>query len=1089
MAAPSYLESHISQIPALQLLQKLGFSYLTPEEVAVERRGKLRFVILEDILTKQLHRLNRFSVRGHEHRFSDESIAKAIETMREPLFDGLVRTSEKIYDLLTLGESFEQNVDGETRSPQLRYIDWENPHNNVFHVTAEFEVERSGSKKTRRPDIVCFVNGIPFVVIECKRPDEKHSLDAAIKQNLRNQESEEIPQLYLYSQLTVGINKNEGSYGTTGTPIKFWSKWREMGDISEQVDQLVNESPGKDAHEKLFSGMFAFAKEEVEKRAVEKITPTEQDDFLYALCRPERLIELARQFILYDEGGAVKKIARYQQYFAVKRTLERVRQRTPEGSRKGGVIWHTQGSGKSLTMVLFGKALALDDGIENPRIVIVTDRIDLDEQIWKTFHQCGKNPQQAKTGKHLVKLLKSDKADVITTIIDKFNAASKTGSFVNEDDNLFVLVDESHRSQYGEANTRMLKSLPNACFIGFTGTPLMKKDKNTAEKFGGFIDPAYTIRDAVEDKAVVPLFYEGRHVMQDVNKKGIDTMFESLAEGLSPEQKADLKRKFSGRDELNRLDSRLYLIAWDISQHYSKEWKGTGFKAQLTAPGKKEAIRLKRLLDDFGKVNAEVIISAPDDREGDDKSKADETVLRFWKGMMDKYGSEKEYNRNIIESFKKGDDPEIIIVVDKLLTGFDAPRNRILYIARNLKEHNLLQAIARVNRLHDGKDNGLIIDYYGVLAELYGALELYSALGKKFDKEDLEGTLINLSEELKKLPDQHAAVWKFFDEVANKEDVEAFELALEDDTNRDAFYTALSHFNRTLKLALSSIHWIKETPEAEIDRYKESAKFFYRLRASVKIRYAEEIDYREYEAQIEKMLNNFVQADEIVQVVDPVNIFEREAFEAEVDRLKSPRAKADAIANRTKKTITERMDEDPFFYRKLSVLIEQAIEDYKNERINESEYLSRVTDCMEQARKGRNEDGPEALRERDLARALFGSLKEQLAGSLQVGGEKTGEDSNKVGEPDSPSYGTDSKQKATPETILAEAACHVEDIIRKHSIIGWRENVDAQNRMRNEIDDYLFALQGEHGIGLSFDQMDSFIESAISIARNRTQDV
>jgi len=1091
MAAPSYLESHISQIPALQLLQKLGFTFLTPEEVAVERRGKLRFVILENILTRQLHRLNRFEVKGHEHRFSDESIAKAVEMMREPLYDGLVRTSEKIYDLLTLGESFEQKVNGETRSPQLRFIDWENPHNNVFHIAAEFEVERSGSKKTRRPDIVCFVNGIPFVVIECKRPNEKHSLEAAISQNLRNQESEEIPQLYLYSQLILGINKNEGSYATTGTPLKFWSKWREMGDISETVDELVNEAPRKEAHEKLFAGMFAFAKEEFEKRAVEKITPTEQDAFLYSLCRPERLIELARQYILYDEGGAVKKIARYQQYFAVKRTLERVRQRTPEGNRKGGVIWHTQGSGKSLTMVLFGKALALDQGIENPRIVIVTDRIDLDEQIWKTFQQCGKSPQQAKTGKHLVKLLKGDKADVITTIIDKFHAASKSGAFVNEDDNLFVLVDESHRSQYGEANTRMLKSLPNACFIGFTGTPLMSGEKDTAAKFGGFIEPAYTIRDAVEDKAVVPLFYEGRHVMQDVNKKGIDNMFESLSEGLTPEQKADLKRKFSGRDELNRLDSRLYLIAWDISQDYAKNWKGTGFKAQLTAPGKKEAIRLKELLDGFGKVTSEVVISPPDDREGDDKTKSDETVLRFWKGMMEKYSSEKEYNRNIIESFKKRDNPEIIIVVEKLLTGFDAPRNRVLYIARNLKEHNLLQAIARVNRLYDGKDNGLIIDYYGVVEQLSEALELYTALGKKFDKEDLEGTLTNLSEELKKLPDQHAAVWKFFEKIRNKDDAEAFELALEEDTTRDAFYTALSHFNRTLKLALSSLHWIKDTPEDEIDRYKNSAKFFYGLRGSVKIRYAEEIDYREYEAQIEKMLNNFVQASEIVQVVDPVNIFEREAFEAEVDRLKTPRAKADAIANRTKKTITERMDEDPFFYRKLSVLIEQAIEDYKNARISESEYLTKVIDYMEQTRQGRNEEGPEALRERDLARALFGSLKEQLAGTLNTGGNESGsgKGSSKVREPDSPSYGSNKKPKTTPESVLAEAACHVEDIIRQHSIIGWRENVDAQNRMRNEIDDYLFSLQSEHGIGLTFDQMDAFIESAISIARNRTQDV
>ena len=1086
MSTPSFTEAPISQIPALQFLQKLGFTYLSPEEVAVERRGKNQHVLLEKILTSQLKRMNRFTVKGRELEFSEESIAKAVDLLREPLYDGLVRTSEKVYDLLTLGESFEQKVDGDTRSPQLQYIDWEHPHNNTFHVTAEFEVERQGSQKTRRPDIVCFVNGIPFVVIECKRPDEKHSIEAAIKQQIRNQEAEQIPQLFLYSQLLLSINKNDGSYATTGTSKKFWAKWRETSDVSETVQSIVNTPPRPDDHEKLFSGFFSFAKEECERKALSDQQATEQDAFLWSLCRPERLIELTRQFILYDEGGAVKKIARYQQYFAVKRTLERVCQRDPEGRRKGGVIWHTQGSGKSLTMVLLGKALAMDKNIENPRIVLVTDRIDLDEQIWKTFHQCGKDPQQAKTGTHLVELLKGDSASVITTVINKFQTASKSSSGFNIDnDNIFVLVDESHRSNYGEANTRMMKALPNACFIGFTGTPLMKKEKNTALKFGGFIDPAYTIRDAVADGAVVPLLYEGRHIMQEVNRKGIDNMFEALSEGLNKEQKTDLKKKFAGRDELNRLQSRLYLIAWDVSQHFSKHWQGTGFKAQLTAPGKKEAIMLKRMLDDFGKVSSEVIISGPDDREGDDPTSTEETILRFWKGMMEKYGTEKEYNRNIIESFKKGEEPEILIVVDKLLTGFDAPRNRVLYIARGLKEHTLLQAIARVNRLYPGKDHGLIVDYYGVVSQLHDALELYSALDEKFDSEDLDGTLTDISAELKKLPDQHATLWNIFTNINNKEDEEAYELILADDQIRENFYTALSTYNRTLKLAVASIQWISDTPEQEISRYKKDALFFQRLRASVKLRYAEEIDYREYESQIIKMLNTYVQADEIVQVVDPVNIFEREEFEAEIDKAKSPRAKADTIANRTKKTITEKMDEDPFFYRKFSMLIQQAIEDYKNERINDAEYLTKMQEYMEEVRKGRAEDVPNALKERDLARAFFGSFKEQLGSSMD-----NNPDSGVLRE-DVSEYNTSkqSNKKLTPDDILSEAACHVEDIIRKHSIVGWRDNTDAQNRMRNDMDDYLFDLQSQHSIELSLDQMDAFIETALRISRNRTQDV
>jgi type I restriction enzyme R subunit len=1080
---PDFKEAPISQIPALRLLQQLGYSYLGPEEVAVERKGKLGRVLLEGILTKQLRRLNRISFKGKEVAFSEENLGKAIETLRDLPPEGIVKTSEKAYDLLTLGKSLDQTIDDETKGFTLRYIDWENPRNNTFHVTAEYEVERTGSHETRRPDIVGFVNGIPFFVIECKRPDLKHSLEQAINQNVRNQKEDEIPHLFHYAQIVLALNKNEGSYATTDTRPKFWAKWREIHDVSDAVRAAVNSPLRPDEHAKLFKGMFAFARADFEEQIMGGREPTGQDYLLWSLCRPERLIELARQFILYDEGGAVKKIARYQQYFAIRSTLERVRQRDRHGRRKGGVIWQTQGSGKSLAMVLLGKALALEKSIPNARIVIVTDRIDLDEQIWKTFHQCGKDPVQAKTGPHLIELLKDGHVGVITTLIQKFGAAAKDSkNFTVEDDNLFVLVDESHRSHYGEANLRMRMALRNACYIGFTGTPLMKKEKSTADKFGGFIKEAtYTIRDAVEDKAVVPLLYEGRHVLQEVNKKAVDKMFEAMCEGITDEQRADLKRKFSAKDELNRLQSRMYLIAWDISQHFSKEWLGTEFKGQVTAPGKREALMLKGFLDQFGKVTSEVIISGPGEIENPEEhqqEEKDESIELFWKAMMAKYGSEKEYNRRIIEAFKKQEEPHILIVVDKLLTGFDAPRNVVLYIARSLKEHNLLQAIARVNRLHPGKDFGYIIDYYGVVTQLHDALELYSSLEGKFDEEDLEGALTVIDEEIKKLPGLHDALWDIFKEVKNKKDEEAFELALEDKDVRDEFYTRLSKFTRVLKMALSSIHWITDTPQAKIDRYKREAGFFQKLRASVKLRYAEEIDYRDYEKQIQKMLNTYVQADEVIQIVDPVNIFEREAFKAEVEKAQSTRAKADTIANRTKKTITEKMDEDPFFYRRFSQLLQQVIDDYRAERISDAEYLRRVTEVMEQVRDGKSKQGPEILKERDLSRALFGALKDKMA---------TGQGG--VHEDPVPYKTRNDPESVTFEQVMAEAACEMEDIIRRHAVVRWRENQDAQNRMRNDLDDFFVELQREKGISLSWDQVDAIVDAVLGIAINRRDDV
>lgn len=1090
MKTPSFQEAHISQIPALRTLQQLGYSYLSPEEVAVERKGKMGRVLLEETLAQQLRRLNKISFKGREVPFSEENIAKAIEALRDIPFEGLVRTSEKVYDLLTLGKSLDQTIDGETKGFTLRYIDWQNPRNNSFHVTAEYEVERTGSHETRRPDIVCFVNGIPFVIIECKRPEEKGSLEQAIRQNIRNWQEGEIPHLFIHSQLVLGLNKNEGSYATTGTGLKFWSKWQEMHDATAQVEALVNSPVRPEEHAKLFRGLFAYAKRQFEEMTLGGRKPTGQDFLLWSLCRPERLIELARQFLIYDEGGAVKKVARYQQYFAIRSTLERIRQRDPQGRRKGGVIWHTQGSGKSLTMVMLGKALALESSIPNPRIVLVTDRIDLDEQIWKTFHQCGKDPQQAKTGKHLQELLADERVPVITTVLDKFRAAANASeSFKNEDEDLFVLVDESHRSHYGEANIKMQKALPRACMIGFTGTPLMKKEKNTASKFGGFIEPAYTIRDAVNDEAVVPLLYEGRHVLQDVNQRAVDAMFESMCEGLTTEQKADLKRKFSQRDELNRLESRLYLIAWDISQHYSKQWKGTGFKGQVTVSGKKEALILKRFLDQFGKVSSEVVISGPGEIENAEEHQSaerDESVEIFWKSMMAKYGTEKEYNRQIINSFKKSEDPEILVVVDKLLVGFDAPRNVVLYIARSLKEHSLLQAIARVNRLYPGKDFGYIIDYYGVVNQLNEALELYSSLEEKFDRDDLEGTLTDINEELKKLPALHDALWDSFKQVANKKDEEAYELALETKEKREEFYTRLSTFSRVLKMALSTIQWVNETPKEQAERYKKDAAFFQKLRASVKLRYAEEIDYRDYEKQIQKMLNTYVQADEVIQVVAPVNIFEREAFEAEIDKLKTDRAKADTIINRTKKTITEKMEEDPFLYRKLSQLIEQAIEDYKTQRINDAQLLARAKEVMEQTRSGSAKEAPDLLKEKDLARAFYGALKEKIGESVS---ESSSSEGTRVEEDRGQYQGGASRSQAGLEQILAEAACGMEEIIKRHTVVRWRENPDAQNRMKNDLDDYLFDLQKQKGFSLNFSEMDGIIDAVIGIAIHRTDDV
>lgn len=1023
-----YLEDNISKYPAIELLCKLGFEYISPEECA-RQRGTLYDVLLKDILRKQLHTINRFEFGGIAYKFTADNVEKAIKDLDEPLTDGLIRTSEKIYDSLMLGKSYiEKLADGNSKSFNLKYIDWEHPENNVYHVTEEFSCDSWDKQKNARPDIVLFVNGIPFAVIECKAPTV--SEDQAIEQIIRNQGKDYIPQLFKYAQVVVATNKNAVKYATCGTGKKFWSIWREQ--YAEWQEKLI-------------------------RQHIVGREPTIQDRSIVSLLSPDRLLKLTKYFILYD--GNVKKICRYQQFFAVEEIIKTINTNDSAGNRQSGVIWHTQGSGKSLTMVMVAKYILEEMCLCNPKVVIVTDRKELDRQIAKTFAHTRLSPARATSGKHLIDLINKGSADIITSIINKFNTVENSG-LKNDSRDIFVLVDESHRSNYGSLATKMRTVFPNACYIGFTGTPLMKNEKNTMAKFGKLIHK-YTIKDGVEDNAIVPLIYEGKFVDQCVDEENIDLWFGQVTKRLNDAQKADLRNKWSSIKRLTSTDARIKRIALDVNQHFVEGYKNTGFKAMLACNYKKDAIRYQKCFEQFDDLATAVVISAPDMREGNTEvdESTDELVISFWNKMMEQYGNADEYEETIKNKFIDGE-IDILIVCSKLLTGFDAPRTQVLYIDKELKDHSLLQAIARTNRLYEGKDFGLIVDYRGLISKLDSAMEVYSGSGlEEFDSADIKGVIVDVMACVGCLREAYSHLCDVFSNINNKEDTEEIELYLADTEIRGRFYDALCVFGRALNMVLNSEKAYSAFEKTEIDKYQSVFIFYSKLRRSIKIRYADVIDNREYEKQMQNLLDTHMSVAGIKQITNPVDILDKEDLEKEMEELGSLRSKADSIMSHMTKSLKVNRDENPAYYDSFSKRIKEALEDYKNRVISEAEYLDKMKSIMADYRKGTtNIAYPEKIKGNVHAQAFYGVITAILDDEIDINDNLD---------------------------VVSDISLEVTDIIKKHDTVDWQTNKEIHNKIAQDIDDMFYRLENEIGFKIDFDTIDKIIENVITVALRR----
>lgn len=949
---------------------------------------------------------------GSSHATSTNAIDNLIDHITHPpLGEGLLTANERIYNHLVYGISVTEFVDGKKVNPTISLIDWTDISNNDFSFTEEYTITRSGVIDNRRPDIVCFVNGIPLAVIEAKRPagqtGKAPTIDEGISQSLRNQRHDEIPQLFAYSQLLISINGCKGRYGTCYTPAKFWAAWREE-DISDIAMHDIKNKPLSKAQREALFGTRPPAVADWYDNLVShgELAVTEQDQLLISLLSPNRLLEMTRLFVIFDKKFG-KIVARYQQYFGIKRLIERISRKNLRGSREGGVIWHTTGSGKSFTMVFLSKAIIMNDSLKQCRIIVVTDRIDLETQLSNTFlsggELSGKRDRQsamATSGTRLAEQIGKGNERIIFSLIQKFNSATRLPDCHNDSSDIIVLVDEGHRSQGGENHIRMTQALPNAAFVAFTGTPLLK-DEKTVNKFGKIVH-AYTMQRAVEDQAVTPLLYEERIPDLDVNERAIDTWFERITEGLTDSQKADLKRKYAKRGEIYSADDRIRLIALDIANHFIKNIDD-GLKGQLACDSKASAVKYKQYLDEIGLFESAIVMSPPDSREGNTAVDESTTpaVTQWWK---DNIGTQDEqiYTKHIIERFANDDSLKLLIVVDKLLTGFDEPRNAVLYIDKPLKEHNLIQAIARVNRLHPLKKFGLLIDYRGILKELDTTIAKYQDLAARtqggYDLDDVIGLYSPMSSEYKRLPRLHKQLWAIFDGVKNKHDIEQLRQVLvpriqEQDGElvdvhqkvRDDFYEALTEFASTLKIALQSATFFEDKSFSDSDRghYKETIKQFSSLRQLVKQDAGETIDYDQYSEKVKKLLDKHVVG---VEVKEPAGVYDVSKMGKTVPTNdwseEKTRNETDIIKTRVTKMIEQNLRDDPYAQEAFSKLLRQAIEEAEKQFEHPMKQYLLFSDFEQQVQDRRLDDIPNDFAGNKHAQAYFGVLKKNLSDAL-----------------------------------------------------------------------------------------------------------
>lgn len=1045
-------EAKQSQLPLVEMLVNMGYTYLSREEALAQRGGDTGKYLLHDIARESFMNINSYETGGQTLKFSEADAAAVVEELEAVRLEGMIDTSKEISHMIMPkigGKTIEVFADGRRESRSFRYIDFsEGGENNQYHVTVEYKVT---GKETIRCDAVCFVNGIPLAVIENKKSGV--DIQKAIAQLARYQSPEHVPKLFTYAQLLVATNGANWLYGTTGTPSKFYANWRERDITSEELHGQIAAIIAEPIDTKLYTQIlkdlngYTHGRAQLLERHI-----SEQDIGTYAMLRPERLLDIAKNYVFYD--GPIKKVARYQQYFAIHKMLQRIEQRS-DGKRRGGIVWHTQGSGKSLTMVMFIRALIEDPSIENPRVLVVTDRKDLDRQIRDTLRNAGlkKKIIQAQSGQHLLQMIRDKESGVITTLVHKFgSAANAIKKFTDPDPNIFVLVDEAHRSHSRgaksiaiSASEEMKKAIPNASFIAFTGTPLLK-DEKSQNTWGDFIDK-YTIDDALADKIVLPLIYEGRYVPLYDDAPQIDRRYDRVSEDLTNKQKYILQKQVEKKVVAENPD-RIREICYDVQKHYTERFQGTGLKAQLVAPSKPSAMLMQKFFEREGKLQTALVVSDENGEIPEDNESRQE-VADFLREIKANHQSLQKYEEAVIESFTNSPEGvEIIIVVDKLLTGFDAPRNTVLYLAKQLKDHNLLQAIARVNRLFDNdnpiaaKTSGYIIDYSENAANIHTAMQLFG----NYEPGDVKSALIDVDEKVRELDAKYGELLKMFEGVAA--DSMAMIERLRDDPTRVTFNDTMNQFLDVFAECLSLESFGEKFGEDKIAKMKMDAKKFQELKKSAALQFGDHVDLHKYQLELVKILDENIRAGEAEVLTDEIEITDRNKLNEAIEELGSEKSKAEAIAAQTERRISMRRDQDEALYDRFSKRIRELLDAMRAQKMADVEALEQLRLIDEEVEQKKDSDLPGSVQAAKGADIMYRNLKDLL-------------------------FDMD-------EDTYNQAILTLTTIVNESATVDWWRTYEAKRQMRSRLDDYLY----EQLHITDYDRIDKIIDAAMNLAEN-----